>query len=127
MASVIFNAVSTGTPLVSSVESVRANWPNRFRRTTLPKMGAFIVNRSILRRPSGVPLKRTQNTTATEPTIPMINQFVALPKNVLMFIKIRVANGNGTLKPVKIDMNFGSMKVMKKMMITTPTQATTQG
>ena len=42
-------------------------------------------------------------------------------------IKIRVANGNGTLKPVKIDMNFGSMKVMKKMMITTPTQATTQG
>lgn len=57
----------------------------------------------------------------------MINQFVALPKNVLMFIKIRVANGNGTLKPVKIDMNFGSMKVMKKMMITTPTQATTQG
>ena len=38
-----------------------------------------------------------------------------------------VAKGMGTLKPVKIDMNFGSMKVMKKMMITTPTLATTHG
>ena len=42
ISSVIFRALSTGTPLISSVESVRANWPNMFRRNTLPITGACI-------------------------------------------------------------------------------------
>ena len=35
-------------------------------------------------------------------------------------MSIRVAHGNGTFMPSKMVMNFGSMKVMKKITITTP-------
>ena len=65
MSSVIFNAFSTGTPLMSSVESVRANWPNMFRRNTLPTTGAFIFQLSIFRLPSSVALKRLKRITVT--------------------------------------------------------------
>ena len=40
--SVILRAVRTGTPLCKSVESVRANWPNKLSRTTRPNTGSDI-------------------------------------------------------------------------------------
>ena len=127
ISSVIFSAVSTGTPLMSSVESVRANWPKRFRRITLPSTGAFIFQRSIFCLPLGVTFQRSQSMKSVPPTASMMIQFVRLPKNVLMFISNCVAHGSSTFKPWKMVMNFGSMKVMKKMMITTPTLATMAG
>ena len=45
----------------------------------------------------------------------------------LTFISSLVAQGSGTFMPVKMLMNFGSMKVMKKMTMTTPTHATMMG
>ena len=62
--SVIFRAVSTGTPFSSSVESVRANWPKIFSFTTLPKTGAFMRQWSILRRPCSVAWNRLNRITA---------------------------------------------------------------
>jgi len=44
--------------LVSSVESVRANWPNRFSRITLPNTGMRNFMLSIFRRPLSVALYR---------------------------------------------------------------------
>ena len=57
----------------------------------------------------------------------MIIQLVTLPKKSPRFISICVDHGSFTFKPVKMVMNFGSMKVMKKMMMTMPTQATMVG
>ena len=127
ISSVIFKAVNTGTPLMSSVERVRANWPNKFSLTARPRIGAFILKRSIRSLPSGEALKRIQMIEATTATPPMTAQDFKSPKKWLMFIRIRVASGNCTCKPSKIVMNFGSMNVMKKMMITTPTVATIAG
>ena len=127
ISSVILRAVSTGTPFTSRVERVRANWPKRFNRTALPNTGAFIFHWSIFRLPCGVDLKRTNRTTIAAPTNPIMNQLTILPKNSLMLLRMRVASGNSTFKPSKMVMNFGNMKVMKKMMMTMPTQATTAG
>ena len=57
----------------------------------------------------------------------MKSQVVPLPKKLPKSISVRVDQGSATCKPWKIDMNLGSMNVMKKMMITTPTHATMQG
>ena len=68
--SVIFNAVNTGTPLCSSVPSVRANCPNKFNRTTRPTTGVFIFQLSIFRRPSGVARNRMNNIVPVKNKIP---------------------------------------------------------
>ena len=125
--SVIFSAVRTGTPLCSSVARVRANWANRFNLTTFPTTGAFIFQASSLRVPVGVDLKRKNSTANTKTDNPINSQVVPLLKKSPKFISARVARGSATFNPWKIDMNRGSMNVIKKTMITTPTHATMHG
>ena len=99
--------MSTGTPFSSSVESVRANWPNRFSRTTLPNTGALVFQWSSLRRPSGLAWNRLNNTIPATPVSSISHQYAA--KIWLSPINICVIAGMGTSMPWNMLMNFGSM------------------
>ena len=125
--SVIFSAVNTGTPFCSRVASVRANWANRFNLTTLPTTGAVIFQPSSFRLPAWVDLKRRNRIVSTKTDSPINNQVVPLLKKSPKFITARVDHGSDEFIPWKIDMNRGSMKDMKKTMISTPTHATMHG
>jgi hypothetical protein len=111
--------------LLSSVERVRENWPNMFNRLTRPNTGALIFQRSTARRPSGVLLKRRNRIKRA--TAMSSSSHHHWPKKWLVPINIRVEAGNGTFIPSKIDIKRGSMNVMKKITMTTPTQATIAG
>ena len=124
--SVIFNAVKTGTPFCSSVPSVRANCPNKFIFTTLPKTGALIRHSSSFRPPASLDWKRLNKITSDDArNIPSSHQYAV--KIWLIAISIRVGSGSGMLKPLKISMNFGIITVMKKPTSKMPTQITIAG
>ena len=124
---VIRSAISTGTPLVSSVESVRANWPNRFSRITLPSTGMRNFMLSIFRRPLSVALYRMNRMllaiTTTNNTIQKTGFTASSPTLISNCVDL----GRVALKLSKISVNFGSMNVMKNRTITKPTKPTMAG
>jgi len=68
------SAVSSGTPLCSRVESVRAKRATAIWRMMDPNTGAVSLNRSQRARPSGADFQRTKTQTARARTARMAHQ-----------------------------------------------------
>ena len=87
--------------------------------------GAFMRHSSSRRAPFSVPANRRNSTSAATPSKPSSHH--QLSNRWLVPISTRVGSGSSMLKLPKMSVNRGSMKNMKKAMMTRPTTLTMAG
>src|ERR1039457_7061794 len=119
------SACKIGTPLLTSVPSVRQKREMETLLMTGPVGGIISLVLSQIRRPNLVLMKRRNKTTTTA-YAPIVARMLFLTMSLMAMTNL-VNHGNSKPMPANTSLNFGTTMVISKIMMPTATIRTATG